>query len=109
MQHEGAHWGVGVGRTGNSYALPTKDTRIETLPIEDIKWYVDQFIKYASRHMNEYFKVSRIGCGLAGYKDLDIAPLFRDAPDNCYFDTKWKAWLEFGNQGSKQYKYWGTV
>jgi hypothetical protein len=88
--HHGARYGVGVGRCGNSYAIPTKDGNIKTLPLLKIKFYVDQFLEYARLNTNLEFFVTRIGCGLAGYKDEDIAPMFYDAPFNCTLPEEWK-------------------
>ena len=82
-QHHGAIYGQGVGRQGNSYAIPTKDYQLKTLPVSQIKTYVDQFIRYAHQNPELRFNVTRIGCGLAGYTDSDIAPLFVKAPSNC--------------------------
>lgn len=70
----GAQWGVGVGLTGKSYAIPTMQGGIET-----IKPYVDQSIEYAKEHQEKKFLVTRIGCGIAGFKDEEIALLFKKA------------------------------
>jgi len=70
----GAIWGQGVGLQGQSYAIPTMQGGVET-----IKPYVDQFIAFAKEHTELFFYVTRIGCGIAGFKDQDIAPLFVDA------------------------------
>lgn len=70
----GAIWGQGVGLQGQSYAIPTMQGGVET-----IKPYVDQFIDFAKAHPELFFYVTRIGCGIAGFKDSDIAPLFKDA------------------------------
>ena len=70
----GAEWGVGVGLTGRSYAIPTMQGGVET-----IRPYVDEFIKFAARNPDMKFLVTRIGCGIAGFKDEEIAPLFRMA------------------------------
>ena len=70
----GAEWGVGVGMTGQCYAIPTMQGGVET-----IRPYVDEFIRYATAHPEKTFLVTRIGCGIAGFKDIEIAPLFRDA------------------------------
>ena len=72
----GAIWGQGVGLQGQSYAIPTMQGGVET-----IKPYVDQFIDFAKEHTELFFYVTRIGCGIAGFKDSDIAPLFKDAMD----------------------------
>lgn len=86
----GAVYGCGEGRQGDSYAIPTKDHNIRTLPLEQIAKHVESFIEHARLHSNEQFQVTRIGCGLAGYKDSDIAPLFKDAPDNCDLPDGWR-------------------
>lgn len=66
--------GQGVGLQGQSYAIPTMQGGIET-----IKPYVDEFISFAKAHTELKFYVTRIGCGIAGFKDEEIAPLFQDA------------------------------
>lgn len=70
----GAVMGQGVGPQGPSYAIPTMQGGIDT-----IKPYVDAFIDYAKAHPESFFYVTRIGCGIAGFTDSEIAPLFRDA------------------------------
>jgi len=75
----GAELGRGVGLYGQTYAIPTKNYNIETLPVEDIKPYVEEFIKFAESRQDLEFLVTEIGCGLAGYKPEQIAPLFEKA------------------------------
>lgn len=70
----GAVWGVGVGMTGKTYAIPTMHGGVES-----IRPYVDQFIEFAKSHTDFHFLVTRIGCGIAGFKDEEIAPLFKQA------------------------------
>lgn len=86
----GAIVGVGWGQQGDSFAIPTKDHNIETLPLDKIKSYVDQFVKIAKQHDDKCFYVTRIGCGLAGYDDEDIAPMFKGAPPNCILPVGWR-------------------
>ncbi len=74
LQKFGAVMGCGVGLRGQSYAIPTMQGGVET-----IKPYVDDFIEYAKSHPELFFYVTRIGCGIAGFRDKDIAPLFKDA------------------------------
>jgi hypothetical protein len=81
-QHKGARYGQGVGLQGNSYAIPTKDQNIKTLPLETIKIYIDEFIKFAINNPDLTFEVTKIGCGLAGYMPKDIAPMFKGVPGN---------------------------
>ncbi len=70
----GAIWGQGVGLQGQSYAIPTMQG-----PVSSIKPYVDEFINFADSHPEYEFLVTRIGCGIAGFKDEQIAPLFKEA------------------------------
>jgi hypothetical protein len=91
--NHGAKLGTGVGRTGSSYAIPTKDSRLRTLPVEVITRYVNEFLAYAKDHSELMFDVTRVGCGLAGYKDSRIAPLFRGAPSNCTFAREWEPYV----------------
>lgn len=74
MQLFGAVWGQGVGLQGQSYAIPTMQGGVET-----IKPYVDEFIEFARSKPELYFYVTRIGCGIAGFVDEEISPLFREA------------------------------
>jgi hypothetical protein len=86
----GAKVGSGNGRVGQSYAIPTKDWDLHTLPRDHIAGYVATFLVYASAHYElRFFLVTKIGCGLAGYKDREIAPMFRDAPPNCVLPKGW--------------------
>jgi len=89
-QHHGAVYGLGKGPQGNSYAIPTKDFQLKTLPLEQIKAYVTEFLFYARLRPDLTFEVTRIGCGLAGYKDEDISPMFQDAPENCILPESWR-------------------
>jgi hypothetical protein len=86
----GAIYGQGYGMQGNSFAIPTKDEDLHTLPINKIEKYVNNFIKYATLNPDLMFQVTRIGCGLAGYEDEDIAPLFASAPINCILPVGWR-------------------
>ena len=107
----GAVWGQGVGRQGDSYAIPTKGMVLysggnvgvgRTLAITLIKDYVDQFIQYTKDNPTLNFMVTQIGTGHAGLTREQMAPLFAEAPDNCWFDTEWKPLL------GEEKKYWGT-
>ena len=72
----GAIWGQGVGLQGQSYAIPTMQGGVET-----IKPYVDEFIAFAQTRPDLKFYVTQIGCGIAGFKVEEIAPLFQAAID----------------------------
>ena len=74
VQKFGAIMGQGEGLQGNSYAIPTIQGGADT-----IKPYVDSFIDFAKNHRNLHFYVTKIGCGIAGFKEEEIAPLFTQA------------------------------
>lgn len=91
----GAEWGVAEGMTGQSYALPTVQKKIAgPLSLEEIKAAVDRFISCASAHPEVVFFVTRVGCGLAGHLDQDIAPMFREASENCSMPDTWAKYLK---------------
>ena len=87
----GAVYGVGEGLTGNCYALPTKDYNIKTRPLTDIHESIKTFLQVASENPDKVFKVTPIGCGLAGYKVHEIRALFlqEEVPDNVVFSKEW--------------------
>ena len=82
----GAVMGQGVGLQGQSYAIPTMQGGVET-----IRPYVDEFIQFAKAHPDYTFLVTRIGCGIAGFTDEEISPLFEKAHDidNIVLPSNW--------------------
>lgn len=80
----GARNGVGIGPSGQTYAIPTRDAKIRTLPLREILGYISDFLLYARRHPETEFLVTELGCGLAGYAPSQIGPLFR----GCHFNVK---------------------
>jgi hypothetical protein len=78
----GAIYGRGVGLQGNSYAIPTKGHRLEVLPLYVIGSYVREFKRFAESRPDLTFKLTPIGCGLAGYLHSEIGPMFEGAPGN---------------------------
>lgn len=104
-ERHGAILGQGIGPQGNSYAIPTcsKPTGEPNheISLGQLHIYVLQFLKYAREHQELRFKVTQIGCGLAGWRAEQIAPLFADATRNCSFDSAWEPWLPGKT-------FWGT-
>ena len=76
VERFGAVMGQGVGVQGRSYAIPTMQGGVET-----IRPYVDQFLDLAEEWDQNTFYVTRIACGIAGFSDEQIAPLFDRAVD----------------------------
>ena len=74
MNHWGAVWGQGTCLLGQTFAIPTMQGGIGT-----IRPYIDQFIKFAQNDPERTFLVTEIGCGIAGFRPADIAPLFKNA------------------------------
>lgn len=103
LMHHGAIYGQGEGLQGNSYGIPTKGYQVECIPLEKAIEGIKTFISYAKDHPELFFQVTRVGCGRAGFTDEQIAPLFKDAPDNCSFDLAWEKYLPEGRS------YWGSV
>lgn len=101
-EKKGARFGKCYGHHGDSFAIPTKNEFIETMPLERIQQYVEGFLAYAAGHRKLEFQVTCIGCGLAGLTHEQIAPMFKDAPKNCYFDELWRPYL------GDSHNYWGT-
>jgi len=88
----GAIYGVGEGIQGQSYAIPTKDGNLDTLPLVEIEKHVRTFVEYAAAHPEMIFWVTPIGCGLAGYRHDEIAPFFGgDLPNNIHLPEEFRA------------------
>lgn len=87
---------VGRGKTGSAYAIPTRGTALELLPLGEIKQYVTTFIRYAEKYPKKDFKIAPIGLGSNDYLEYGekaIAQLFAKAPDNCEIPERWKKHL----------------
>lgn len=92
MDRFGAVWGIGEGRQGKSYAIPTMEG------IGNLEYAVGRFTLYASQHADTKFFVTAIGCGIAGHTPFDVAPLFYRASllENVYLPVSfWKILLEY--------------
>ena len=78
----GAVWGQAEGLQGRTYGIPTKNSSItRTLDLDEIKPYVDRFIDFVKTRPDLIFLVTEVGCGLAGLRPKDIAPMFKAAVD----------------------------
>lgn len=104
-EKHGALWGLGFGPANFTFAIPTKDWRIGPLELDSIEHYVRRFIVYARQNPNQTFMVTAIGTGLAGHRHDVMATMFKYAPENCQFDTKWQP---FFDAMKKKKTYWGT-
>lgn len=83
LQHYGAVYGMGEGLQGRSYGIPTKDAQLRPLALDAIQAGVLRFLAFAASRQDLVFQVTPIGCGLAGYRPEQIAPMFAGSPSNC--------------------------
>jgi len=91
-QHYRAEYGVGEGRTGDAYAIPTKDYNLGVISFDRIQLYVSDFVEYARNNPNDTFILTPIGAGLAGYSRSEIFKLIRNCnpiPSNIVFTRQW--------------------
>ena len=93
VAHEkfGAVWGEGIGLQGQSYAIPTMHGGVDA-----IAPYVNDFIAFAKEHPELKFLVTEIGCGIAGFRISEMAPLFKEAlkMENIYLPERFIEVLE---------------
>ena len=87
----GAQHGVGVGRTGHAYAIPTKDAQLRTLPLDKIAEHIRGFLSYANNNPRETFELTPVGCGLAGHSPKDIWGILKSEalPGNVFLSPSW--------------------
>lgn len=92
LENHGAVYGKGVGRRGNSYAIPTKDKNLKVLSLGQIESHLNIFFNYARNGApHEDFMLTPIGTGYAGYSKKEIAKLLYDleVPPNVYLSREW--------------------
>lgn len=97
-EHFGAEWGNGVGPQGQCYAIPTMFSSIK-----QIKPYVDDFIEYVKSHPRNRFLITKVGCGIAGFKSNDMAELFGELfnVNNAIMSVDWMTWLMLNHKLSR--------
>lgn len=126
-KERGARWGLSYGHFGQSFAIPTKGVKLypitptsagglgvgDTLSLEQIKDYVIGFLAYVRGHPELDFQMTCIGCGLAGLRHEDIAPMFvhcdKVSYPNLWFDNVWMHYFAAtGDMRPAGYNIWGT-
>lgn len=77
-QQWGAIYGQSKGLQGRSYAIITKDLSkgYRSVSLESIQDQVNELWEFVRNNQDKEFFVSAIGCGLAGFKIEEIAPMF---------------------------------
>ena len=71
----GAIMGQGTGLQGKSYAIPSMSG------LGVLGEYVKEFYEFAKAHPEKRFLVTPIGCGIAGFRESEVAPLFEICRD----------------------------
>ena len=89
-----AEFGVSLGVTGRSYAIPIKDRFIRILQLKEIRRYVEMFKAYTNDHPELKFWITHIGVERRGYKHHEIAPMFIGCNRNCIFPEQWRQFLK---------------
>jgi hypothetical protein len=90
----GAEAGKGSGATGNAYAIPYRNTRLELLPLDVIGNYTESFLRHAASQADTRFQVARFACETGAYGDSEMARLFKGAPRNCRLPGLWARSLD---------------
>jgi hypothetical protein len=88
-KHHGAIYGQGEGLQGQSYGIPTKGFELEVLTLQTIAHKIAEFKAFARQNKHLIFNVTPVGCGLAGYRQEEIKPLFEPLPENCLYSKEW--------------------
>lgn len=94
LEHFGAMQGVGRGWSGQSYAIPTMNEHLQQMPLSQIQHYVNDFKIYSKNHQKNLYFLTSIGCGIAGYKVEEIAPMFKGISHNVIFPQSFRAFVE---------------
>ena len=85
----GAREGVGEGLTGQSYAFPTLTASFEKVSRAALEAGRDRFFATARQHPDKTFLLTKVGCGIAGFSEEEIRPLFQNAPANVVLPEDW--------------------
>ena len=94
LQHFGAVTGVGRGWSGQSFAIPTMNEHLQQMPLSQIQHYIDDFKIYTKNHPKMTYFITSIGCGIAGYKTEEIAPMFKGISHNVIFPRSFRPFVE---------------
>ena len=94
LLHFGAMKGAGRGWAGQSYAIPTMNEHLQQMPLSQIQHYIDDFKIYTKNHPKMTYFLTSIGCGIAGYKVEEIAPMFKGISHNVIFPASFRPFVE---------------
>jgi hypothetical protein len=92
LREYGAIYGQPEGLQGRAYGIITKELRSNYPPVTlaEVSAGVARFLDFARSRADLTFQVTKIGCGLAGFTEDQIRPLFADVPDNVILPEDWR-------------------
>jgi len=79
MHQFGAIYGKPGGLQGQSYGIVTKELRYKTHPpvtLAQVREGIRRFVAFSQTRPDLVFYVTKIGCGLAGFRVEEIARIF---------------------------------
>lgn len=94
LLHFGAAKGSGRGWSGQSYAIPTMNEHLQQMPLSQIEHYIEDFKIYTKNHPHNTYFITSVGCGVAGYKVEEIAPMFKGISKNVIFPVSFRPFVE---------------
>jgi hypothetical protein len=86
----GAVEGVGEGVTGRCYAFPTLDEDMKRRDVRDLVESVRNLYDCCRDNSDKEFLLTKVGCGIAGYKESFMKSLFKNPPKNLIVPNQWK-------------------
>lgn len=85
----GAEWEIGEGLSGQTYAFPTLERDMNKRGPRGLRYSRDRLFATARALPEKTFLLTKVGCGIAGYVEDEIKPLFADAPENVIKPQGW--------------------
>lgn len=85
----GAVSGTGEGLTGKCYAFPTLDRKMQKQSMVELRRSAKRLFEVAEKRSDKVFLLTKVGCGIAGFSEEEIKPLFKDAPKNIIKPIGW--------------------
>jgi len=86
----GAQMGVSEGWCGQAYAFPTLNKHFQKCSMRQLRASRDRLFKVCEQNPEYEFLLTKIGCGIAGFKDAEIKPLFDVHPINLTMPIEWQ-------------------
>ncbi|WP_208645500.1 A1S_2505 family phage non-structural protein [Mucilaginibacter endophyticus] len=78
VEQFGAINGQAEGLQGQSYAIPTLNKNMEKISLDVLQYHVNKFANDVEATPKLQFLLTDVGCGIAGFKAEEVAPLFTE-------------------------------